>query len=100
MLAAPQIVHSSYEHEVNMADAGELVPRQECDLLYVDPPYNTRQYCTNYHMLETLAVGDKPEVGGVAGLRPVDGKRSPYSRMGRLKTPLIRWCAPPNRSGF
>jgi adenine-specific DNA-methyltransferase len=80
MLSVPQIVHSAHRHEVNQADANELVPRYECDLLYLDPPYNSRQYATNYHLLETLALGDAPELKGVAGLRPVNGKMSAYCK--------------------
>lgn len=79
MLSVPQIVHSAHEHSVNQADANDLVSRETCDLLYIDPPYNARQYCTNYHVLETLAVGDEPELKGVAGLRAENGKRSRYS---------------------
>lgn len=40
------------------------------DLVYLDPPYTKRQYASYYHILETVALGDEPEVGGVAGLRP------------------------------
>jgi adenine-specific DNA-methyltransferase len=86
MLSVPQIVHSAHEHSVNLADANTLVPQQECDLLYIDPPYNTRQYCSNYHMLETLALGDEPVVKGVAGLRADDVKRSDYCKAGPLDT--------------
>ncbi len=88
ILSVPQVVHSSQEHQVNLADANELVPQQECDLLYIDPPYNARQYCTNYHVLETLALGDEPQVKGVAGLRAENGKRSPYCRTGQAEEAL------------
>jgi adenine-specific DNA-methyltransferase len=67
---------------VNLANANELVPEQECDLLYIDPPYNARQYSTNYHVLETLARGDEPEIKGVAGLRVENDKRSAYCKRG------------------
>jgi adenine-specific DNA-methyltransferase len=88
MLSAPPIVHSTHEHSINMADAGELASLWECDLLYIDPPYNTRQYSTNYHLLETLALGDEPEVRGVAGLRLENDKRSPYCRAGQAEEAL------------
>ena len=88
VLSAPQIVHSAYEHSINLADAAALVPAQECDLLYLDPPYNTRQYSTNYHILETVAMGDEPEVRGVAGLRTDDGKRSEWCRAGKAEEAL------------
>jgi adenine-specific DNA-methyltransferase len=88
MLAVPQVVHSAQEHSVNMTDANELARGQECDLLYVDPPYNSRQYSTNYHLLETLALGDEPETKGVAGLRVNNDKRSPYCRAGKAEESL------------
>jgi adenine-specific DNA-methyltransferase len=42
------------------------VQKITCDVLYIDPPYNSRQYCDVYHLLENLARWDKPEVYGVA----------------------------------
>lgn len=39
------------------------------DILYLDPPYNQRQYAPNYHLLETIARYDEPHIRGVAGLR-------------------------------
>jgi adenine-specific DNA-methyltransferase len=88
MLAVPQVVHSAQEHSVNLSDANELARGQECDLLYVDPPYNSRQYSTNYHLLETLALGDEPETKGVAGLRVNNEKRSPYCKSGKAEESL------------
>jgi adenine-specific DNA-methyltransferase len=88
VLAVPQVVHSAHEHSVNMVDANELAQGRECDLLYVDPPYNSRQYSTNYHLLETLALGDEPETKGVAGLRTENGKKSAYCRAGKAEEAL------------
>ncbi|MFN0058516.1 MAG: DNA adenine methylase [Planctomycetota bacterium] len=36
-------------------EASEWLPSVKADLLYIDPPYNNRQYAPNYHLLETLA---------------------------------------------
>ena len=47
-------------------DANQLVRRIEADLVYIDPPYNSRQYCDAYHLLENVARWEKPEVKGVA----------------------------------
>jgi adenine-specific DNA-methyltransferase len=90
VLGVPSLVHSQQCHSVNMADANELVPQQECDLLYLDPPYNSRQYSTNYHLLETLALGDDPEVKGIAGLRADNGKRSVYCRSGKAEESMSK----------
>ena len=41
-------------------DANVLARRVKCDIVYMDPPYNSRQYCSMYHVLENLAKWDKP----------------------------------------
>ena len=47
-------------------DANHLVECIETDLVYIDPPYNSRQYCDAYHLLENVARWEKPTVSGVA----------------------------------
>ena len=49
-------------------DANQLVRRKDfnVDLVYIDPPYNSRQYSDAYHLLENVATWKKPEVFGVA----------------------------------
>ena len=47
-------------------DANQLVMRIDADLVYIDPPYNSRQYCDTYHLLENVARWEKPDVYGVA----------------------------------
>lgn len=53
-------------------DSNKLAPTVKCDLAYLDPPYNSRQYCDNYHLLENVAKWEKPEVAGIA--RKMDRK--------------------------
>ena len=72
-------IPSDKEHTVYQEDANSLMERIECDILYIDPPYNTRQYITNYHLLETIARYDNPSVYGKTGLRPYsDVEKSAY----------------------
>ena len=47
-------------------DANQLVTHIYADLVYLDPPYNSRQYCDTYHLLENVARWEKPDVYGVA----------------------------------
>lgn len=47
-------------------DTNELIKRITADLIYIDPPYNSRQYCDAYHLLENIARWTKPKVSGVA----------------------------------
>ena len=72
------IVESDEEHEVHNVNGQELVERLSCDVLYMDPPYNHRQYCANYHVLETIARYDEPDLKGVTGLRPQDDQKSDF----------------------
>ena len=66
-LAVPQPDEHLNENNVcyNM-DTNELAADMEADLVYIDPPYNSREYCDAYHLLENVARWEKPEVFGVA----------------------------------
>lgn len=59
-------------------DATELVKNIECDLLYLDPPYNSRQYSDAYHLLENIARWEKPVVYGVAKKMDRSNLKSEY----------------------
>lgn len=48
------------------------------DVVYLDPPYTKRQYASYYHIPETIAYHDEPNVEGVAGLRPWKKMASPF----------------------
>jgi len=47
-------------------DVFEAVENLAGDVAYIDPPYNQHSYLGNYHVWETLARWDKPEVYGIA----------------------------------
>ncbi len=47
-------------------DTNELVKEISTDVVYIDPPYNSRQYCDAYHLIENIARWKKPDVFGVA----------------------------------
>ncbi|WP_423927397.1 DNA adenine methylase [Candidatus Palauibacter sp.] len=55
------------------------------DLVYLDPPYNSRQYPGYYHIPELLALGwtPPPEIRGKTGLIPDEGSRSDWCRKHR-----------------
>lgn len=59
-------------------DGATLLKSISGDILYIDPPYNERQYLPNYHVLETAAKYDFPELHGITGQRSYDGQRSDF----------------------
>lgn len=56
----------------------DVVKHIKGDVLYLDPPYNARQYCSNYHVLETIARYDNPVLNGMTGLRPAGNQKSEF----------------------
>jgi adenine-specific DNA-methyltransferase len=59
-------------------NANEIITIIEGDILYIDPPYNSRQYGSNYHLLETISRYDNPDIYGKTGMRPYDDIKSKY----------------------
>src|SRR5690554_6271534 len=57
-------------------DANVLIKQIEGDILYLDPPYNARQYWSNYHILETIAKYDNPTLRSITGLRDAGNQKS------------------------
>ena len=53
-------------NEIYKEDANQLIRKISCDVLYIDPPYNSRQYSDAYHLLENLATWKRPLVHGKA----------------------------------
>src|SRR3989339_56590 len=64
VLKPAELIVNDQEHEVFNEDINKLVGQIEGDILYLDPPYNQRQYATNYHLLETVAKYDNPKIHG------------------------------------
>lgn len=66
--------------EIYNQDANKLIKNIKCDLLYLDPPYNSRQYINFYHILENLAEWKKPKVFGKTLKMERENKKSEYSK--------------------
>ncbi len=67
-------------NEIYCEDANQLVKKIQSDLVYIDTPYNSRQYGDAYHLLENIIDWKKPKLTGVA-LKMVDRShiKSKYS---------------------
>lgn len=74
---------NSNKHQVFNADSNALIKQIKGDILYLDPPYNERQYGSNYHLLNTIAKYDSFEPQGKTGLRTY--YRSSYCKKNEVK---------------
>lgn len=79
---------SKYSAEIYKEDANVLVKRINVDVVYIDPPYNSRQYSDSYHLLENIATWKKEEVFGVAKKIDRSHIKSKYS----LKSAGVAFC--------
>lgn len=77
-----EVFDNERENKAFHADANDLVGMHKVDILYLDPPYNARQFASNYFFLELVAEGwfkKIPEIYGNAGMRPYEDQKSDYS---------------------
>ena len=78
-------VLSNNKHRVFNMDSNALISQIEGDILYLDPPYNNRQYGGDYHLLNTIALYDRFEPKGKTGRR--EYQRSLYCS--KIKTKRV-----------
>lgn len=77
-LLLPEFYDNGRNNEIFKTDANRLISNISCDVLYLDPPYNERQYASYFHVLESLAVWDKQELKGKTGQRDYSKQKSSY----------------------
>lgn len=54
-------------------------------ILYLDPPYNSRQYGSNYHLLNTISIGKEPIIKKIKGSYSISGLPT--------ELPVSLWCS-------
>ena len=85
VLKPAELLINDQPHKVFNEDINKAVEKINGDILYLDPPYNQRQYATNYHLLETIAKYDNPKIYGKTGLRDYDNQKSSYCSKSQVK---------------
>ena len=87
-LRVPELFNSEEnENEIYCMDANELAKKIKADVVYIDPPYNARQYVNFYHVLENLARWEKPtELEGNSMKFKRNHLKSDYSKS---KAPVV-----------
>lgn len=79
------ILSPENEQRINIyrEDANKIAGKIQSDIVYIDPPYSSRQYSRFYHVIETITKWDDPELFGVA-LKPEPENMSEYSKVKAL----------------
>ena len=93
-LEKPSIIETDKQILCRNVDYKQLLT-EKYDLLYADPPYNSREYLPNYHILETIAKYDYPQLQGVTGMRPYENQKSVFCRKNTVHSAfetLIKDC--------
>jgi adenine-specific DNA-methyltransferase len=66
-LIPPPLADNRKRNVCLLADARKVVATQSADVLYLDPPYNERDYSGYYHLPESIVRNDRPTPGGRSG---------------------------------
>lgn len=78
-----------HDHDVYNSDINTVITETEHDVVYLDPPYNHRQYSGNYHILETIAKYDNPKIKGKTGMRDCSWQKSLYCSRQQVKNAFM-----------
>lgn len=66
-------------------DTNILIKEISGEIAYIDPPYTVTQYISAYHLLETVAKYDFPDIKGIGGKRDRGKKNSKYAQKREVK---------------
>lgn len=80
---------NNQSNECYCEDIRTIIGKISGDILYLDPPYNSRQYAPYYHILETAVLYDNPDIYGKTGRRPYQDKLSPFCKKDEALEALI-----------
>lgn len=87
LVLSPAVFESSHNsHKVFNEDSQNLITQISGDILYLDPPYNAREYGANYHLLNTIALYDDFIPKGKTGLRAYE--KSAWCKKGYVENAL------------
>lgn len=87
VLKIPKLDKFAGNATIYNTDVNKLVRDIKCDIAYIDPPYNARQYVNFYHVLENLVRWNKPtEFEGTSMKFKRNELKSDYSKS---KAPIV-----------
>lgn len=90
LVLTPAVFHDNGQSNQVCSEGAEALVRKlphQVDIAYLDPPYNQHPYSSNYHVLTSIALWDKPKVpstlkrGNKSAIRDDwrTSRRSPYN---------------------
>ncbi len=91
-----EVFSNGKNNECYCDDIVNTIQTVEGDILYLDPPYNSRQYPPYYHILETATLYDNPDIYGITGRRHYKEKLSPFCMKERALDAMVDVVAKAN----
>lgn len=67
-----EVKDTNYDNKIYCRNSNDLIKDISGDILYLDPPYTSTQYNSQYHVLETVIRNDRPDTHGVGAHRDND----------------------------
>ncbi len=86
----PKIISSSKKNMAYNLDSIEFLKNIKTDLIYFDPPYNSRQYASNYHLLERVSIQDYSIPESKTGLHDYSNEKSDWCYKNKVEDVLSR----------
>ena len=86
-MEVPEII-TAKSCECHCGDYTKVLPVETG--LYADPPYNSREYLPNYHVMETIARYDSPIIKGVTGIREYTEKKSAFCKKATVHDAFVK----------
>ena len=82
-------ISGQHQCQCFLEDANVLVKHHKCQILYLDPPYNVRDYAKYYHLPETIARGEIPKPLGKSGVPIRHDVRSSHIQREKAKEAFL-----------
>jgi len=79
-----EVKKTQFENKIYCKDSNDLINYISGDILYLDPPYTSTQYNSQYHVLETIIRNDNPKTHGVGAHRDND-RLSKWCKKGEVE---------------
>lgn len=92
LLPIHKVTEKNESNIVYNSNINDMIDKNKYDVVYLDPPYNERQYSKNYHVLNYIALYDENvKVKGVTGLIE-NSNISLYCRKNEFLTQIDDLC--------